>query len=47
VVKHWPEFGRHGKEELTVADVLRHEAGLPFLSRQLNIEHRSAAGQTQ
>lgn len=28
VVDHWPEFGANGKEALTVADVMRHEAGL-------------------
>ncbi len=32
VMKHWPEFGKHGKESVTIADVLRHEAGLPFFS---------------
>lgn len=30
VSKHWPEFGVNGKEEVTVADVMRHEAGIPF-----------------
>ena len=25
VTKYWPEFGKHGKEELTVADIMRHE----------------------
>lgn len=29
---HWPEFGQHGKERLTIADVLRHEGGVPFFS---------------
>ena len=28
VYKYWPEFGKHGKEDITLADVLRHEAGL-------------------
>lgn len=32
VCKHWPEFGKYGKENITVADVLRHESGLPFFS---------------
>ena len=31
----WPEFGSNGKEEGTVADLLRHELGLPFLSEPL------------
>ena len=35
VSQHWPEFGQKGKEDLTVADVLRHEAGLTNLCRLL------------
>ena len=31
----WPEFANNGKEEGTVADLLRHELGLPFLSDSL------------
>ena len=31
--RHWPEFGQHGKGEVTVEDVLRHEAGLPFFQQ--------------
>ena len=38
VSQHWPQFGQSGKEEVTIADVLRHEAGLPTLSEQINIE---------
>ena len=40
VSQHWPQFGHqwHHKSDLTVADVLRHEAGLPVFSQQLNIE---------
>jgi CubicO group peptidase (beta-lactamase class C family) len=29
VVKHWPEYGQHGKEKTTVAQLLSHQAGLP------------------
>lgn len=32
VCKYWPEFGKHGREEITVSDILRHEGGVPFLS---------------
>eukprot|EP00602_Paraphysomonas_sp_CaronLab_P009568 CAMPEP_0185020148 /NCGR_PEP_ID=MMETSP1103-20130426/2743_1 /TAXON_ID=36769 /ORGANISM="Paraphysomonas bandaiensis, Strain Caron Lab Isolate" /LENGTH=522 /DNA_ID=CAMNT_0027550871 /DNA_START=241 /DNA_END=1809 /DNA_ORIENTATION=- len=32
VVKHWPEFGDGNKSDITIADVLRHEAGVPFFS---------------
>ena len=28
VCTYWPEFAQNGKENITVADVLRHEAGL-------------------
>ena len=28
VSTYWPEFGQNGKDDITVADVLRHEAGL-------------------
>ena len=38
VSKHWPEFGQKDKEKITVADVLRHEGGLPFFSKQMDIE---------
>ena len=38
ISQHWPQFGQHGKSDLTVADVLRHEAGLPIFSQQLNIQ---------
>ena len=29
VVKYWPEFGKNGKEEITVGMILNHTAGLP------------------
>jgi CubicO group peptidase (beta-lactamase class C family) len=32
VSKHWPAYGKYGKETTTIADVLRHDAGLPFFS---------------
>lgn len=28
IADHWPEFGANGKDEITVADLMRHEAGL-------------------
>lgn len=39
VSKHWPEFGCHGKEYLTISDVLRHEGGLPFFVNPTNTEN--------
>lgn len=36
VTKHWPEFGQGGKENITVADVMRHAGGVPwFLKPEL------------
>lgn len=32
VSSYWPEFGQFGKENVTLSDVLRHEAGIPFFS---------------
>ena len=41
VTKHWPEFGaQEGKELITVADVMRHEGGMPQFNQQLDIEDR-------
>ncbi len=31
VSKYWPEFAQNGKENVTVADVMRHEAGLAYI----------------
>ncbi|MEZ5571055.1 MAG: serine hydrolase domain-containing protein [Halioglobus sp.] len=28
IIDYWPEFGANGKEQVTVADLMRHEAGL-------------------
>ena len=32
----WPEFAKNGKGEGTVGDLMRHELGLPLLSRSLH-----------
>ena len=41
MTKHWPEFGaQEGKELITVADVMRHEGGMPQFNQQLDIEDR-------
>ena len=29
VAAHWPEFGRHGKDRITIRHVLQHRTGLP------------------
>jgi CubicO group peptidase (beta-lactamase class C family) len=35
VVRYWPEFGQAGKEAITVAMLLSHQAGLPAVRRAL------------
>ena len=35
VVKYWPEFGKAGKEKITVAMCLGHQAGLPAVRKRL------------
>jgi len=32
VTKYWPEWGKNGKDLITVAEVMRHEGGLPMLT---------------
>ena len=36
VKEYWPEFGSLGKEDLTLADVLRHEGGLNYTSHKFS-----------
>lgn len=38
VTKYWPEFGAHGKGHLKVEDIMRHETGLPVLSRKVDLD---------
>jgi CubicO group peptidase (beta-lactamase class C family) len=40
VSKHWPEFAQHGKDVITVRDVLSHRAGLPQLRSLLDRSER-------
>lgn len=35
VVKYWPEFGKAGKENITVKMLLNHQAGLPHVGKPL------------
>ncbi len=39
VVKYWPEFGKFGKEMITIADILRHDSGLPFFANPIESEN--------
>ena len=38
VAKHWPEFAQNGKEDITIADVLRHDAGLQAFDEAITLE---------
>jgi len=38
VADYWPEFAQAGKESVTVADVMRHEADLYKLSKPVDLE---------
>ena len=38
ISQHWPQFQGGGKEEVTVADLMRHEAGLASLDTPVSVE---------
>ncbi|XP_077864935.1 beta-lactamase domain-containing protein 2-like [Saccoglossus kowalevskii] len=38
VSHYWPEFAQNGKENITVKQLVNHEAGLPVLSQPVTIE---------
>jgi len=38
VVRYWPEFGRNGKEDITVAHLLSHQAGLAWVDGEMTAE---------
>jgi CubicO group peptidase (beta-lactamase class C family) len=42
VARHWPEFGRHGKDAITIRQVLQHRSGLP-VARGLRRDALAAA----
>ncbi len=37
VTTYWPEFAQHGKEQVTVRQLLAHQAGLAVIDRRLNL----------
>ncbi|MGB9353798.1 MAG: serine hydrolase domain-containing protein [Pseudolabrys sp.] len=37
VAEFWPEFGQSGKEEITLAQLLSHQAGLPALDESVDV----------
>jgi CubicO group peptidase (beta-lactamase class C family) len=38
ITQHWPEFGAQGKDDLTIADLMRHEVGLANFDTSLDME---------
>src|SRR5512137_710568 len=38
ISKHWPEFAQQGKEEITIRQLLAHQAGLYALDERVNVE---------
>ncbi len=38
VATYWPEFGVHGKDRLTVGQMMSHQAGLPAIDAELTFE---------
>lgn len=38
VARYWPQFGCHGKEQVTVRMLLSHQAGLPGLAEPVSLE---------
>ena len=38
ICKHWPEFAENDKGEITIADLMRHEAGLASFDTPLEVE---------
>lgn len=39
IADYWPEFAAQGKADITVADLMRHEAGLAFFNTSIPPEH--------
>ncbi|MBT8495606.1 MAG: beta-lactamase family protein [Deltaproteobacteria bacterium] len=44
VAEYWPGFARSGKADITVATLMNHRAGLPYLSTPLSLEDCVDAG---
>ncbi|VDO35914.1 unnamed protein product [Haemonchus placei] len=38
VTKYWPEFGKHGKENITIRWLLGHRAGLAYTDKKIEFE---------
>ncbi|GMR37029.1 hypothetical protein PMAYCL1PPCAC_07224, partial [Pristionchus mayeri] len=48
VMKHWPEFGQNGKDNVTVQMLMSHASGLAYLDENLSVEdamdHKKVSG---
>ena len=42
VATHWPEFAANGKGEITIAQMMSHQAGLPYLDAELGFDDAMA-----
>jgi CubicO group peptidase (beta-lactamase class C family) len=38
IIDYWPEFGANGKADITIADLMRHEAGLASFEFSIEVE---------
>jgi CubicO group peptidase (beta-lactamase class C family) len=39
VTKYWPEFGKNGKENIKIEDVMRHEAGMSKFGKKVKVKN--------
>ena len=46
VSQYWPEFAQNGKGEITIADVLRHDAGLQQFDENFSLDDTVRVKQT-
>ncbi|MEM7288206.1 MAG: serine hydrolase domain-containing protein [Actinomycetota bacterium] len=44
VADHWPEFAQNGKGDITVSQVMSHQAGIPAVDAQLTFDDLMAVG---
>jgi CubicO group peptidase (beta-lactamase class C family) len=42
VASHWPEFAANGKGEITIAQMMSHQAGLPYVDAELGFDDAMA-----
>jgi CubicO group peptidase (beta-lactamase class C family) len=42
IAKYWPAFAKHGKEQITIAQLMRHESGLSTLGASVTVAELDA-----